>query len=83
MIIKEKMGVVVSDSMKKSIIVLVDNYSYSKYGKILKRTKRFMAHDEKNSCNTGDIVIISESRPLSKKKCWVLKQILYKSKISN
>jgi small subunit ribosomal protein S17 len=84
MIKKEKMGIVVSNNMKKSIIVNVENkYSHFAYGKILKKTKRFMAHDEQNNCNIGDIVIISESRPLSKKKCWVVKQILSKKKISN
>lgn len=81
---KEKMGIVVSNNMEKSIIVKVENkYSHLIYEKILKKTKRFMAHDEENNCNIGDIVIISESRPLSKKKCWVVKQILSKNKISN
>ena len=81
---KEKIGIVVSNSMDKTIVITVENkYSHSVYGKTLKKTKRFMAHDEQNNCNIGDIVIISESRPLSKKKCWVVKQILSKKKISN
>lgn len=84
MIKKEKMGIVVSNNMQKSIIVNVENkYSHFAYGKILKKTKRFMAHDHYTKCNIGDIVLISESRPLSKKKCWVVKQILSKKKISN
>ena len=84
MIKKEKMGIVVSNNMQKSIIVNVENkYSHFAYGKILKKTKRFMAHDEKNDCVLGDIVLISETRPLSKNKRWVVKQILNKNKISN
>ena len=78
------MGIVVSNNMNKSLIVTVENkYSHSTYGKILKKTKRFMAHDHYTKCNIGDIVLISESRPLSKKKCWVVTQILSKKKTSN
>ena len=80
---KEKIGVVVSNSMNKTIVISVENkYSHPLYGKTLKKTKRFMAHDERNDCVMGDIVVISETRPLSKNKCWVLKQILTKNKIS-
>ena len=80
---KEKIGVVVSHSMNKTIVISVENkYAHPLYGKTLKKTKRFMAHDERNDCVMGDIVIISETRPLSKNKCWVLKQILTKNKIS-
>jgi len=70
--------------MNKSIVITVENkYSHPLYGKTLKKTKRFMAHDERNDCVLGDIVIISETRPLSKNKRWVVKQILNKNKISN
>jgi small subunit ribosomal protein S17 len=80
---KEKIGIVVSNSMNKTIVISVENkYSHPLYGKTLKKTKRFMAHDERNDCIMGDIVVISETRPLSKNKCWVLKQILTKNKIS-
>jgi small subunit ribosomal protein S17 len=80
---KEKIGTVVSNSMNKTIVITVENkYSHSIYGKILKKTKRFMAHDEQNECILGDVVLISETRPLSKNKCWVVKQILNKTKIS-
>jgi small subunit ribosomal protein S17 len=80
---KEKIGTVVSNSMNKTIVITVENkYSHSIYGKILKKTKRFMAHDEQNECVLGDVVLISETRPLSKNKCWVVKQILNKTKIS-
>jgi len=81
---KEKIGIVVSNNMNKSIVITVENkYSHPLYGKTLKKTKRFMAHDERNDCVLGDIVIISETRPLSKNKRWVVKQILNKNKISN
>jgi small subunit ribosomal protein S17 len=80
---KEKIGIVVSNSMNKTIVISVENkYSHPLYGKTLKKTKRFMAHDERNDCVMGDIVVISETRPLSKNKCWILKQILTKNKIS-
>jgi len=84
MIKKEKLGIVVSDLMNKSVIVNIENkYSHLSYGKFLKKTKRFTVHDEQNKCNVGDMVIINETRPLSKKKCWIVKQILSKNKISN
>jgi small subunit ribosomal protein S17 len=81
---KEKIGTVVSNKMDKTIVITVeDKYSHPLYGKTLKKTKRFMAHDEKNECTLGDVVIISETRPLSRNKRWTLKQILNKTKISN
>ena len=81
---KEKIGTVVSNKMDKTIVITVeDKYSHPLYVKTLKQTKRFMAHDEKNECTLGDVVIISETRPLSRNKRWTLKQILNKTKISN
>ena len=81
---KEKIGTVVSNKMDKTIVITVeDKYSHPLYGKTLKQTKRFIAHDEKNECTLGDVVIISETRPLSRNKRWTLKQILNKTKISN
>ena len=81
---KEKIGTVVSNKMEKTIVITVeDRYLHPIYGKTLKKTQRFMAHDEKNQCLLGDKVIISETRPLSRKKRWTLKQILTKTKISN
>ena len=81
---KEKIGIVVSNKMNKTIVIAVENkYSHPIYEKTLKKTRRFMAHDEKNDCIMGDIVLISETRPLSKNKRWELKQILTKTKISN
>jgi small subunit ribosomal protein S17 len=74
---KERIGVVVSDKPEKTIIVSVQmRYQHPKYGKILLKTKRFMAHDEDNKCNSGDVVLLEESRPLSKNKKWILKEIL-------
>jgi small subunit ribosomal protein S17 len=74
---KERIGTVVSDKPNKTIVVSVQTrYQHPKYGKILLKTKRYMAHDEENTCNAGDVVLLEESRPLSKHKKWRLKEIL-------
>jgi len=74
---KERIGTVVSDKPNKTIVVSVQTrYQHPKYGKILLKTKRYMAHDEENNCTAGDIVLLEESRPLSKNKKWRLKEIL-------
>ena len=81
---KERIGVVVSNKAEKTIVVAIQTrYQHPKYGKTLIKTKRYMAHDEKNDCIMGDIVLITETRPLSKNKRWEVKQILTKTKISN
>lgn len=73
---KEKTGVVVSNKMDKTIIVQVERrVKHPKYGKFVKKTSKFSAHDDKNDCNIGDMVRISETRPLSKTKCWRLVEI--------
>ncbi len=73
---KEKTGVVVSNKMDKTIIVQVERrVKHPKYGKFVKKTSKFAAHDDKNDCNIGDTVRISETRPLSKTKCWRLVEI--------
>jgi small subunit ribosomal protein S17 len=78
---KERIGVVVSDKMEKSIVVSVEHKEkHPIYGKFVKRTSRFTAHDEKNECNTGDKVRIMETRPLSKNKCWRLVEIIERAK---
>jgi small subunit ribosomal protein S17 len=78
---KERTGVVVSTKMNKSIVVAVERkVKHEKYGKFIKHTTKFMAHDEKNECGAGDLVLIAETRPISKNKCWRLKQILEKAK---
>jgi small subunit ribosomal protein S17 len=75
MVIKEKVGTVISNKMEKTIVVTVENkYAHPIYGKTLKNTKRFMAHDELNECVLGDIVLIAETKPTSRKKRWVLKK---------
>ena len=78
---KERVGIVVSNKMDKTIVVaIVDNIKHPKYGKIIKRTLKLHAHDEKNECNIGDKVSIMETRPLSKTKRWRLVEILEKAK---
>ena len=78
---KERTGVVISNKMDKSVVVAVERrVKHAKYGKYIKKTTRFMAHDEKNECGVGDLVTIAETRPLSKNKNWRLKAILEKAK---
>ena len=78
---KEKIGLVVSNKMNKSIVVEVERkIKHPKYGKFVKKTSTFMAHDEKNDCNAGDRVKIMETRPLSKNKCWRLVEIIERVK---
>jgi len=78
--IKERLGVVISDKMDKTIVVSIENRVTNKrYGKIVAQTKRYKAHDSDNECSIGDIVLISETRPLSKTKRWELKEIKQKS----
>jgi small subunit ribosomal protein S17 len=78
---KEKVGLVVSNKMSKSIVVEVERkIKHPKYGKFVKKTSTFMAHDEKNDCNIGDTVRITETRPLSKNKCWRLVEIIERAK---
>ena len=74
---KERVGLVVSDKMDKTVVVAVENrIAHPKYGKIVVRTKRYKAHDEENACKQGDRVRISETRPLSKTKRWEVAAIL-------
>lgn len=74
-------GKVVSNRMNKSISVEVERLvPHPVYGKYIKRTTKLMAHDEKNECQEGDLVEIKASRPLSKKKAWVLHRILEKAR---
>jgi small subunit ribosomal protein S17 len=78
---KEKSGIVMSNKMDKSIIVQVERkVKHPKYGKFVKKSSRFVAHDEKNECSEGDKVRIAETRPLSKNKCWRLVEIIEKVK---
>jgi small subunit ribosomal protein S17 len=78
---KTKIGMVVSDKMDKTIVVAVEDFvRHSLYGKAVKKTNKFKAHDENNECNAGDKVRIMETRPLSKDKRWRLVNILEKVK---
>jgi len=77
MAVKERVGLVVSDKMNKTVVVAVENRaSHTKYGKIVVNTKRYKAHDEENHCKEGDRVRITETRPLSKTKRWIVAEIL-------
>jgi small subunit ribosomal protein S17 len=78
---KTKIGVVVSNKMDKTITVSVEDFvRHSLYGKAVKRSKKFKAHDEENVCSIGDTVKIMETRPLSKDKRWRLVEIVEKVK---
>ena len=78
---KERIGVVVSNKMDKSIVVAVERKEkHTMYGKFVKKTTKFVAHDEKNECSVGDTVRIMETRPLSKTKNWRLVEIVEKVK---
>ncbi len=78
---KEKIGVVVSNNMDKSIVVEVERkVKHPKYGKFVKKSSRFMAHDKENECQEGDKVRIAETRPISKNKCWRLVEVIEKVK---
>ncbi|GAA5221841.1 30S ribosomal protein S17 [Membranihabitans marinus] len=78
---KVKVGVVSSDKMDKTITVVVERrLQHPIYGKFVKKSKKFTAHDESNECNIGDTVRIMETRPLSKKKRWRLVEVLEKAK---
>mgnify|MGYP001627169981 CR=1 FL=1 len=78
---KERIGNVVSNKMTKTITVVVERkVKHPIYGKFMKSTKKFMAHDENNDCNIGDLVRISETRPLSKNKRWRLVEIIERAK---
>ncbi|MDF1572294.1 MAG: 30S ribosomal protein S17 [Bacteroidales bacterium] len=78
---RERVGVVASSSMDKSIIVVVKRkVKHPIYGKFVNKSSRFMAHDEENTANPGDTVKISETRPLSKNKRWRLVEIIERAK---
>jgi small subunit ribosomal protein S17 len=78
---KTKIGVVTSNSMDKSITVSVERrIQHPIYGKFMRRSRKFMAHDELNTCGVGDTVKIMETRPLSKNKRWRLVEVLEKAK---
>ena len=78
---KERIGVVTSNKMDKSIVVsVVRKEKHPLYGKFVMKTSKFTAHDEKNDCNNGDTVKIMETRPISKNKCWRVVEIIERAK---
>ncbi|MDG2172304.1 MAG: 30S ribosomal protein S17 [Flavobacteriaceae bacterium] len=78
---KERIGKVTSNKMQKSIVVSeVKKVKHPMYGKYVLKTKKYVAHDEKNDCNIGDTVKIMETRPISKSKCWRLVEIIERAK---
>ena len=78
---KERIGIVASDKMEKSIVVSVERkVNHPKYGKFVKKTTKFVAHDENNDCHLGDTVRIMETRPLSKSKNWRLVEVIERAK---
>ena len=78
---KVRVGMVVSDKMDKTVVVAIeDNVKHPVYGKIIKRTLKVHAHDEKNECGVGDRVRIMETRPLSKTKRWRIVEVIEKAK---
>jgi len=78
---KTRSGVVVSNKMDKSVVVAVETLvRHPLYGRIMRRTRKFMAHDEENQCRVGDKVRIMETRPLSRRKRWRVTEVLERAK---
>ena len=77
---KTRVGMVVSNKMDKTIVVAIENrFKHPLYKKYITKTKKVMAHDELNECNIGDKVMIAETRPLAKNKCWRLVKVITKA----
>lgn len=80
---KKRIGLVVSDKMDKTVVVEIERrFVDPMYKKIVKRKKRYKAHDEKNECNTGDKVLLMETRPLSRDKRWRVVNLMVRAKLS-
>lgn len=78
--VKTRVGIVVSDKMEKTVVVAITRQvRHATYGKYIKRTDKYFAHDEKNACGIGDQVEIVETKPLSKNKSWKVHKILSKA----
>jgi small subunit ribosomal protein S17 len=77
---RTKVGVVVSNKMQKTVVVAVENvFKHEMYQKYIKRTNKFLAHTEQNDINVGDRVLIEETRPLSKRKRWNVREVIEKA----
>ena len=80
--VKEKIGIVISNKMQKTVVVKVESrYSHPIYSKTMIKTKKYLAHDEMKQCNIGDTVLVTECRPLSKKKRWSIDKIISRSSL--
>jgi small subunit ribosomal protein S17 len=80
--VKEKIGIVISTKMQKTIVIKVENrYSHPIYSKTMIKTRKYLVHDEIGECNIGDQVLVHECRPLSKRKRWKLAKIISKSSL--
>jgi small subunit ribosomal protein S17 len=80
--VKEKIGIVISNKMQKTVVVKVESrYSHPIYSKTMIKTKKYLAHDEMSQCNIGDTVLVTECRPLSKKKRWSISKIVSRSSL--
>nr|UBQ35336.1 ribosomal protein S17 [Thalassiosira sp.] len=80
--VKEKIGIIVSNKMDKTVVVKVESrYSHPIYSKTMIKTRKYLAHDEVSQCNIGDQVLVQECRPRSKKKRWLVTKILSKSSL--
>jgi small subunit ribosomal protein S17 len=80
--VKQQVGIVISNKMQKTIVVKIESrYPHPLYSKTLIKTKKYLAHDEMETCNVGDQVLVQECRPLSKKKHWSVSKILSKSSL--
>ncbi|MBH5330054.1 30S ribosomal protein S17 [Eikenella sp. S3360] len=81
-IVRTLQGKVVSDKMDKTVTVLIERrVKHPLYGKIIQRSTKIHAHDERNECKVDDIVVIAESRPFSKTKAWVVERVVEKSQV--
>ena len=81
-VVRSVTGRVVSDKMDKTVTVLVErSVKHPLYGKVMRRSNKFHAHDEKNECNEGDLVVIEEGRPLSRTKTWRVTKIVEKAQV--
>ncbi len=80
--VKEKIGIVISNKMQKTVVVKVESrYSHPIYSKTMIKTNKYLAHDEMSQCNIGDKVLVTECRPISKKKRWSITQIISRSSL--
>ena len=80
--VKEKIGIVISDKMNKTVVIKVENrYPHPIYAKTVVKTRKYLVHDENSECNIGDQILVQECRPLSKRKRWTLNKILSKSSL--